>query len=247
MLYNLTVQRLLASAIGDSFELDPSSSTIIPDGARFTALERANYINRALMATYSDIMRIIAPLERKDALTAAKRLIPGYIKNASGLINVQPGNPIIAELTVDSPVLYVFEASGLSNLTLPNGNQGFISIKVMLDANDVTDVRLGIRPDPVLVPLGTINQALRVQLWDENNILDPLYNVSITYLCEPKQVGKASDDIIELDDIYLQRIVALASMYAWDDTQDLENAQILSQQIQPLSIEKGVKYADRIQ
>ena len=247
---NLTVHSLLGSALGDSFYTDPLS-TDIPDGARFSAQERANYLNRAIETIYGDVVKALMSMSRKEALNIANRLMPSYIKRSTGLNNPNGSFPIKATMAVDNNVLYVFEASGLSNIPMTTKvttpRDGVITLKVLGDASSMIDIRMGIRPDVILVPLHTINGRLSVEIWDENELLLPSFDITISYLCEPKKIGIGIDEEIELDEMHLQRLIALASLYAWDDTQDLDNAQILASQISPLYTNPGSQYANPIQ
>jgi hypothetical protein len=43
------------------------------------------------------------------------------------------------------------------------------------------------------------------------------------------------NNLLRMEEKYMEKVLQLASMYAWQDSEDLENVQILSQMIKPIT------------
>jgi len=240
MITRLDAHLSLANSLGDSVRSPLLSEVDIPNGARYSTKERDSYLYRAMLATLDEVLAAVQSLERKDANIALSRLIPSHITTTGATYSKVDRK---VDLPSDVKIAWILQVSAESNFTNANSDNK-IPIHIISDPSKVANARLSLRPDAY----GYYYQfSQKIDISDEHLEIKDGGIVEVRYIPYPANPAKQALDAIagnekpwlveiQFENRYFPRVLQLASMYAWQDSEDLENAQLMGQTIKPIGV-----------
>lgn len=239
----LEIHQALSRSLGDSFTLS-SNPTVIPDGVRYSTAQRNNYLYRAMLYILDEVFVAVQHLERKDANKALYKLIPNMITSHPQIINFNSGtNDRISYLGLTSfNIAKILNANGTSNYTSSTIATTYVPIHFIKDPLQISNHRLNLRPDAYMYFDEVVGDYAVV---DENyELMDGTWAiiVCIDYPSNPALLGMNNN--FPFEERFVTKIIQLASMYAWQDSEDLENASMLAQTIKPMQPVQEVRNAN---
>lgn len=242
----LEAHQALSRSLGDSFTLLPNA-TAIPNGVRYSTAQRNNYLYRAMLYILDEVFVAVQHLERQDANKALYKLIPSMIAHTS--YNFTFGSRIRESLLSKQPAtdplvsaIYIVNANATSNYGANVTWENLIPVHILDDAQKVANHRLNLRPDPYITRGFSSNRFVIV---DENAELRNSGFVNVYYIPYPTNpTNLLMTDRLGFEERYMTKIIQLASMYAWQDSEDLENASMLAQTIKPIAPVQEVRNAN---
>lgn len=243
---------------------------VIPDGVRYSKALRDSYILRAAMEIQRQITEVIAALSHKQSVTILEALHPTNKRNNSYSINGGTGHDIIEDLnygniqvftldfSVNNPAESIDRPMFLLSAMYVDSNQRIypLPIKTGLETQGLLNSRNVQIPDDFIeltyitqskTFLNSINgdfmspvmRFFMVSLNDYRNNIDNILLRFIPYCGNPAYMSPT--DVFRFELTQIQKLISLASMYAYQDSQEDGMVGAMAQITnQPLQIRMGV-------
>jgi len=242
--------RDLSEAIGDSVGLSAFTQatppTALPDGVVFSRTLRDSYLYRAIGWVYKTyIQGMIGSPNVSARNRALEMLFPNVIRTVQVAGVTWANSQAIIDLATSDVGVRPLMLLNV-NATLPNNVYYPVPIKDSHVINAKMNIRNAQQSDAFchykanyadIAGLATGNTILH--FYDPKNELATVISFDITYLPYPRDPSLATvagaylfTDPLDIEESHYSHVLALARLYAYTDSQDLDMAQFLNTELQ---------------
>lgn len=230
----------LALIIGDP--ILPITINVIPDGVRFSRVQREVYLQRALDEVLSQFIQQLVPLDAQTRSRIATKLFPTTIQTlqlTSTNINAAAPGTRFGEGTVaainGANLRVALFITALYDGTTGAETTGLITYtKLPLPIHDAvtTNALINSRstqyPDPFFKQVSfqvnppTGQWVSDLYLYDYTNEIPDVADITLTYISYPPLLNTLTNftDIVMFEDMYMNQVYQRAAMYAKIDSQE---------------------------
>ena len=220
--------RELAYSLGDPVIID-NNTVNLPDGVRFSTALRNSYLNRAILQSYRLILQQLNNIPKETRKTYIQRSFPNSI--------VFEGLSLNSFTDANGISLYyddlTYRSQEIINLIgYSNFNNGPIPIPLKDNPQKIQGL-YNSRSVQEVDAFGIYSENSdvgRIDIYDPKNEIS--VNCDVAYLpvpLHPKDQGL--NDNLMIDDIYMNQIIKLATLYGKLDSQDIEDVSMYSPQL----------------
>lgn len=216
--------RDLSNAIGDEVA---ATNGNIPDGVRFDRAQRDDYLNRAMLKIYKDILSAASQLPmRKQRNEIIGRMLPNQINQYDGILDPktpEQGNNLYhaADLNNFPRALYIMEffaSTGAGYIPLP--------VRMGMSGNYLNEFNV-LKSDPwvsMIHTQGNFGAPISFPIiWDPQGIING-QTFTMNYLGYPTDPGgQLSSEELSIERSMTGEMLRFATLYAFTDSQDIEN------------------------
>lgn len=224
-MYVWEAHKELALSIGDPINANQS---VIPDGVRYTKLLRDSYLYRSMLSIYNSVLKEVASLPKKFVSFVLNNLFPMTVLEES----YEPSSFTSRYLQDHGEhwlVLQDIQLCYILSARIYVGTRGIfpLPIKDPIEANGLLNTRNIQKPDSFFVFFGDVTNT-RLYIYDFDGFMPEASEIHIKALRYPIHPrNQFPSDILTIEPHYIPKVLALSTIYAQADSQEVDSAQYI--------------------
>lgn len=214
--------KTLSEAIGDSCSVNDQQ---IPDGVRFSKTLRDSYLYRAMLEIMRQELVKVTGQPRKTVVPYLTRQFPNMTRD----IRLENPNKtdVITTFFLNEhlvrDIFYIYEIVVFEDPDNFNRNYP-VPVKTSIEAKAKINSRNCWEPDTFAEMSDLIEKQPYIRIWDRKMEIPDSAVYSLFYLGYPLNPGSQNMiDRIDFEEAHMPRVITLASLFAYTDSQDIVN------------------------